>query len=559
MQTNLKALVIALLLASASVAQVINTPLIPNVTLQRLRTDEVAVVVQFRSRNVPLNVVDDSFVFQVSEAASGLVRLSLPEGAGIAQQDSATITVLLSNAQVAALTKDSYYYRLYSTRNGTETTRMYGTLWLVKGTLTNAGAMLNTPVVIINYIDGRGFASNSTPGVIAETDPTVSSAAKTITNSNVDSWNAAVNTLPNKVDKVAGKGLSTLDYNLIEQSSVAASAAMRHTHPNKQVLDETTAPYTTQESTKLAGIQPFATSNSTDAQLRNRATHTGAQAISTITNLQDSLSRKVNNTDSRLTDARTPTAHTQAISTINFLQDSLSKKSDTTHRHPISKINGLADELSKKADKNIIDYDDIPTNMFLVNTSNRHVLRIYLSKTQSEYRTTPGSRDMFVNTTPDVLAMPNDWIQFSTESSEVGAYCYYDTIAGPTGWYKETKREYFKNSIWIEEEYRFNQKLIRVKLDSLKVPFSQHIRCSYVRPHPSNYRTTHSLPSSAWPSHNTDEIACQLYRNNLRQPDNNNRLPVNFSTLALLPAARPGPSRAGRQSPRNKYCSTLIS
>lgn len=65
-----------------------------------------------------------------------------------------------------------------------------------------------------------------------------------------------------KVDKVAGKGLSTEDY-------------------------------TAAEKTKLAGIAASATANATDAALRDRSTHTGSQAISTITDLQTTLDAKL--------------------------------------------------------------------------------------------------------------------------------------------------------------------------------------------------------------------------------------------------------------------------
>jgi hypothetical protein len=44
--------------------------------------------------------------------------------------------------------------------------------------------------------------------------------------------------------------------------------------------------------TKLAGIATAATANATDAQLRDRTTHTGAQAISTVTGLQAALDGK---------------------------------------------------------------------------------------------------------------------------------------------------------------------------------------------------------------------------------------------------------------------------
>jgi len=101
------------------------------------------------------------------------------------------------------------------------------------------------------------------------------------------------------------------------------------------------------DKTKLNGIASGATVNSTDAQLRDRATHTGTQAAATIAGLAGvatsgtygdlsgrptlgtaapldvaaagdaSASQVVTGNDSRLSDARTPTAHSQAASTIS--------------------------------------------------------------------------------------------------------------------------------------------------------------------------------------------------------------------------------------------------
>lgn len=59
------------------------------------------------------------------------------------------------------------------------------------------------------------------------------------------------------------------------------------------------------ERTKLAGIAAGATANATDADLRNRATHTGAQAISTVTGLQAALDAQ--------TDALTTKADAAAV------------------------------------------------------------------------------------------------------------------------------------------------------------------------------------------------------------------------------------------------------
>jgi len=64
--------------------------------------------------------------------------------------------------------------------------------------------------------------------------------------------------LATKVDQVAGKGLSTNDY-------------------------------TTAEKTKLGGVATGATANATDAQLRDRATHTGTQTSASISDFTEAV------------------------------------------------------------------------------------------------------------------------------------------------------------------------------------------------------------------------------------------------------------------------------
>ncbi|MCK0519311.1 hypothetical protein [Williamsia sp. DF01-3] len=75
--------------------------------------------------------------------------------------------------------------------------------------------------------------------------------------SDCTNWHSSSD-LSGKVDVVAGKGLSTNNYTTIEQ-------------------------------TKLTGIAAGATQNATDADLRDRTTHTGSQAITTVTGLQAAL------------------------------------------------------------------------------------------------------------------------------------------------------------------------------------------------------------------------------------------------------------------------------
>lgn len=108
--------------------------------------------------------------------------------------------------------------------------------------------------------DDHRLSDSRTPtggagGVLSGNYPNPGFAVDMATQAELDAVNAA------KVDKVAGKGLSTEDY-------------------------------TTAEKNKLAGIASGATANATDAQLRDRATHTGSQAISTVTGLQGALDAK---------------------------------------------------------------------------------------------------------------------------------------------------------------------------------------------------------------------------------------------------------------------------
>lgn len=66
-------------------------------------------------------------------------------------------------------------------------------------------------------------------------------------------------------------------------------SAIEGAQPLSPVLTDTTASFTTAQETKLAGVAIGATANATDAQLRDRSTHTGTQAISTVEGLQAAL------------------------------------------------------------------------------------------------------------------------------------------------------------------------------------------------------------------------------------------------------------------------------
>lgn len=69
------------------------------------------------------------------------------------------------------------------------------------------------------------------------------------------------------------------------QTALDGKQAAGSYQPLATVLTNTTAAFTTAQETKLAGIASGATANATDAQLRDRSTHTGTQAAGTITGL----------------------------------------------------------------------------------------------------------------------------------------------------------------------------------------------------------------------------------------------------------------------------------
>jgi Phage tail repeat like len=76
------------------------------------------------------------------------------------------------------------------------------------------------------------------------------------------------------------------------QAALDAKQGAGDYQPLTNVLSNTTAAFTAAQESKLYGIAPSATVNAADADLRDRATHTGEQAISSVTGLQTALDSK---------------------------------------------------------------------------------------------------------------------------------------------------------------------------------------------------------------------------------------------------------------------------
>lgn len=108
-----------------------------------------------------------------------------------------------------------------------------------------------------DYIDEKiSDLVNSAP----ETLDTLGEIASAL-EENEDVISALNSVVSNKVDKVAGKGLSTNDFTNEDKTNLEENSQARHSHTNKSILDSTTASFTTQEKTKLYSIEEGAEVN----------------------------------------------------------------------------------------------------------------------------------------------------------------------------------------------------------------------------------------------------------------------------------------------------------
>lgn len=98
------------------------------------------------------------------------------------------------------------------------------------------------------------------------------------------------------------------------------------------ILSATTASFTTAQETKLSGIATSATANATDASLRDRATHTGAQLISTVTGLQAALDGK------QVAGSYAAASHSHIIADVTGLQGALDGKQVAGSYQPLATV-----------------------------------------------------------------------------------------------------------------------------------------------------------------------------------------------------------------------------
>lgn len=165
----------------------------------------------------------------------------------------------------------------------------------------------------------------------------------------------------------------------------------------------------TTEKSKLAGIASGATANSTDAQLRDRSTHTGTQANTTITGLGTASTLNVaasgnaasgevvKGNDTRLSDARTPTTHSHTTSDLTdwttawatrFAAQSTTGLTEGTNLyHTTARVQSVGDARYQPLNSNLTIFAGLTatTDNFLVGVSSA-----WASRTPAQVRTTLG-------------------------------------------------------------------------------------------------------------------------------------------------------------------------
>ena len=149
----------------------------------------------------------------------------------------------------------------------------YNNMFILKGGSGDGGS--TSGVTSVNGKSGNVVLTASDVGALSNTTVIPSKTSELDNDSNyvvdkdyvhtdnnyTNADKASVGTIKDKVDKVEGKGLSTNDLTDTLKNQYDEAVIDKHTHDNKQILDEITASYTEEEKIKLEGIEDGAQKN----------------------------------------------------------------------------------------------------------------------------------------------------------------------------------------------------------------------------------------------------------------------------------------------------------
>lgn len=205
-------------------------------------------------------------------------------GDQIAISGNAGSATVLQTGRAISITGDMAYTS--PSFNGSGNVTAAGTLATVNANVGTFGSSVLVPVVTVN---AKGLVTAITTQSINSLsdgdkgDVTVSASGATWTIdagavSNADLANMPTATFKGRITAATGQPEDLSGTQATALLDVATGAA-------KGLMSFT-------DKTKLDGVAAGATANSSDATLRDRATHTGAQAISTVTGLQAAIDGK---------------------------------------------------------------------------------------------------------------------------------------------------------------------------------------------------------------------------------------------------------------------------
>lgn len=166
--------------------------------------------------------------------------------------------------------------------------------------------------IVANVVSGNSVVGGSSAGasVVADVDDNGSTISSNVTQGNVissdNSDGSIVQTNVTEGETIQGeiavgakgakgdKGDTGSQGSQGDPTTVNGKSGASITLNQDDIGDGSTyKQYSATEKTKLAGIAAGATANDTDANLKNRANHTGTQAISTVSGLQTALDDKL--------------------------------------------------------------------------------------------------------------------------------------------------------------------------------------------------------------------------------------------------------------------------
>ena len=210
----------------------------------------------------------------------------------------------------------------------------YNNMFILKGGSSSGGSITPTPSVsgvssvngktgdvTLNYADvGALSFTTKIPTKTSDLDNdsnyvSDSNYNHTDNNYTTDDKNS-VETISNKVDKIAGKGLSTNDLTNSLKADYDDAVLKSHEHSNKSILDATTASYTTEDKKKLDNT----VSNIDYNTLKGR-----------VDTNEDNIAMLDSDVEGLTTDVGTlKTDMTTVKGAVTTIQDSLSDKLSTT-------------------------------------------------------------------------------------------------------------------------------------------------------------------------------------------------------------------------------------